>query len=118
MQNKNTKIEFNFHKSKVKLTDFYNFALALSIMSLNGRMDSIFGTNTCVDLRQFLPKNERPISNTQNTSIVSVVADSITSKTTVSEVFTSLHWNLIQKLSDNSPFVVYRCFLENEFFFN
>lgn len=113
--------EFIFHKSGLKLTDFYNFAFVLSIMSLNGRMDSIFGTNTCVDLRQFLPKNNRPAANTQNTSIVSVIADHITPKMTVSEGISSLHKDLMHKLSDNSPFIVYKiskyikwAFLPNE----
>lgn len=108
--------DFIFHKSKVNLTDFYNFAFAFSILSLNGRMNSNLGTNTCVDLRQFLGKNERQSANTQSTSIISVISDNITPKTTVSDVMRSLHQDLMRKLSDNSPFVVYRCFLENEFF--
>lgn len=45
-----------------------------------------------------------------------MISDNITSKTTVFDVMTSLHRDLIRKLSDNSPFIVYKCFLENEFF--
>ena len=108
--------DFNFHKSKIKLTDLYIFSFALSILSLNGRINSNLGINTCVDLRQFLGQNETTIANTQNTSIISVISDNITSKTTVGDVIGSLHQDLIRKLSDNTPFVVYRCFLENEFF--
>lgn len=35
---------------------------------------------------------------------------------TVSEVISSLHKDLMHKLSDNSPFIVYKCFLEDEFY--
>ena len=107
--------DLQFLKSKINLTDFYNFSLALSIMSLNGRLDSNFGINTCVDLRQFLPKNERNPLNTQNTSIVSVIADNVKPKTTVREVISSLHQNLMEKLSGGSAFTTLQSFLTNNF---
>lgn len=107
--------DFQFHKSKVNLNDLYTFSLALSIMGLNGQLHSNFGTNTCVDLRQFIPMNKRNPLNTQNTSIVSVVVDNVKPKMTVREVITSLHQKLIERLNDGSSYATLQCFFKNDF---
>lgn len=106
--------EFQFFKSKVNLTDLYNFSFAMSIMSLNGQLQSNFGINTCVDLRQFIPQNKRTPYNTQNTSIVSVLAD-VHPKMTVREVLKLLHQDLQKKLHDSSPYTTYKCLITSDF---
>lgn len=107
--------EFHFRKSKVNLTDLYNFSFALSIMSLNGHLAPNFGINTCVDLRQFVPHNKRTLLNTQNTSIVAVIADNVKPKMTVREVISSLHQDLMKKIKNGSSYTTLKCFLTNNF---
>lgn len=89
-----------FFKSKMNLTDLYMTSFALSIMGLNGKLSSNFGISNCVNIRQFLPSSKRDISNTQNTSEFSVIANNANSKMTIRELAKSFRSDLASKLKD------------------
>ena len=102
--------ETQFYKSKgVKLTDLYMTSFALSIMSLNGRMDSNFGISNCIDLRQYLPPNKRDISNTQNTAEFGVLANNVDFKMSIRELAKSFRSDLSMKMNDGkTPLASYK----------
>ena len=90
-----------FIKSKMNLTDLYMTSFALSIMSLNGKLSSNFGISNCVNLRQFLDPSKKDISNTQNTSEFSVLANNVNPKMSIRDLAKSFRFDLSSKLKDS-----------------
>lgn len=105
--------ESQFYKSKMNLTDLYMTSLSLSIMGLNGKLDSNFGISTCVDLRQFLPRGSKNPSNTQNTSEFGVVAQNVNNKMTIRDLAKLYRIDLMNKLKDGTPFAAYQSLFDD-----
>lgn len=105
--------DFQLSKSDVNMTDLYMANSLLSIMGINGRMDSKFGLNVPVNLRQFLPSCSINLSNTQNISAVNVLSHHITSNTSLHDLCLHLRHDLSQKLLTGSMFAVFRGYLDN-----
>lgn len=105
--------DFQFTKSKVNATDLYMVNSLLSIMSINGRIDSKFGLNVPVNLRQFLPSCSINLSSTQNISAVNVLSHHITADMTLKKLCNILREDLRKKLLNGSMFAVFRGYMEN-----
>lgn len=110
--------DFQFHKSKMSLTDTYMTSFLMAIQSLNGRIDSNFGINIPVNLRQFLPKKERNFSNTQNSSFIIANAFNVDPKITIREFGELLRQDLMSKMNKTTPLAIYQCLLDDTMIFN
>lgn len=110
--------DFQFYKSKMNLTDSYMTSFLIAIQSLNGRIDSNFGINIPVNLRQFLPKNEINFSNTQNSSFIIANALNVNPKITIREFGKLLRKDLMSKMNKVNPLAIYQCLLDDCLNFN
>lgn len=110
--------EFQFQRSKINLTDLYMSSYLISILSLNGQIDSYYGLTIPFNMRKFLPKGEINFSNTQNTTELIINAFNVSPKLTVRQLSNILRQDLATKMNDKSPFSAYRCFLDDSLVFN
>lgn len=110
--------DFQFQKSNINLTDLYMTSYLISILSLNGRIDSNYGINIPINLRKFLPQSDINFSNTQNTSALIINAFNVDPKTTVRQLSKYLRQDLTTKSNDGTPFSVYKSFLDDSLVFN
>lgn len=110
--------DFQFYKSKMNLTDSYMTSYLLAIMSLNGQIDSNYGINIPINLRQFIPKNERNFSNTQNSSFIIANALNVDPKVTIRQLAKLLRQDLLSKINKVTPLAIYQCLLDDSLSFN
>lgn len=71
----------------------------ISILSLNGQLDSNFGIYIPVNLRRYMPQNEKNFSNEQNWSAAIVNAFDVSPKTTIRQLSNILRNDLTDKLN-------------------
>lgn len=110
--------DFHFKQSKINLTDLYMSSYLLSIVSLNGRLDSKYGISIPINLRKYLPKSDINFSNTQNTTEFVVNAFDVSPKVTVRELSKYLRKDLTEKMNDITPFSAYQSFLDDSLVFD
>lgn len=105
--------DFQFYKEKMNLHDLCMTSYLISILSLNGQLDSIFGIYIPVNLRRYMPQNEKNFSNGQNWSAAIVNAFDVSPKTAIRQLSNILQNDLTDKLNKRQPLAIYQCYLNN-----